>query len=242
MNEPENKKESSKAQADADSGTKDATTKKTAPAAKPPAVTKPAAAAPAGNRLGVFVGLLALIVALLAAAGSYYLWQQQGAADVTDTKRNAQLSSQQKALQERIDQTRNAFTESRGRVDTQLSQLEQQQTDLQDQIATLVKRSGRLRNDWFVAEAEYLIRLANHRLLLDRDVTTALVALQAADQRLQETGDPALLPARKALANDMRKLKGVQQLDIPGLSVQLSALVSGVNRLPLATPDPNNVA
>ncbi len=181
-----------------------------------------------------------LLLALLAVngllvAGGAYLWQQQlGIADEA-RERIARLKDEQQRLTRRLDDQRRALEE-------RLAKLREDQRGLGEDLAALLERSGHLRNDWMIAEAEYLIRLANHRLLLDRDVDTALAALATADARLRDTGDPALIPARKALAEDMAALRALPRVDRTGLSLQLSALARQAAALPLATPTPERLA
>jgi len=88
------------------------------------------------------------------------------------------------------------------------------------------------------SEEEYLVKLTNHHLLIEKYVATAAVAVKAADARLAEVADPALLNVRKILANDLQTLNNVPTIDLAGLSVTLSALSNNIPNLPLSTPDP----
>jgi len=194
--------------------------------------------APRGRRsaaAGRYLLLALLAVNALLVAGGAYLWQQQlGIADEA-RERIARLGDEQQRLARRLDDQRRALEE-------RVAKLRETQQGLGEDLAALLERSGHLRNDWMIAEAEYLIRLANHRLLLDRDVDTALAALATADARLRDTGDPALIPARKALAEDMAALRALPRVDRTGLSLQLSALARQAAALPLATPTPERLA
>ena len=118
-------------------------------------------------------------------------------------------------------------------LQTRLSVQEQRQQDFDEAFQTLLKTRRHLRNDWLLAEADYLMRLASQRLLLARDTGTALAALQTADERLREMADPAVIPLREQLAADIGRLKAVAQPDITGLAARLGALVQAVDSLPL---------
>lgn len=109
---------------------------------------------------------------------------------------------------------------------------------MRNNLTNLIRNKQHLRNDWLLAEAEYLVQLANHRLLLEKDVATAAVALKSADARLAEVADPALLGVRKILLNDLQTLNNIPTIDLAGLSVTLSALSNNISNLPLNTPDP----
>ena len=97
----------------------------------------------------------------------------------------------------------------------------------------LLSVGGRHRNDWLLAEADYLVRIATNRLLLERDHQTALVLLVSADERIMLIDDPGLQPIREALSNDMAKLRLVKRADIAGLAIRISSLIPQLKLLPI---------
>ncbi|MCW9023977.1 MAG: uroporphyrinogen-III C-methyltransferase [Gammaproteobacteria bacterium] len=156
-----------------------------------------------------------------------------------ETQLKEQASLQRYALDEagkkfenRIQQLETNNTDAQ----QQLGFLSENQKDLNDAFSSLLKTRRHLRNDWLLAEAEYLMKLANHRLHLAGDTNSALAAMQAADERLHDMGDPAVIPLRKQLAEDINHLKAVSIPDISGLSLTLSALVKSIDNLPLVAP------
>jgi uroporphyrin-3 C-methyltransferase len=152
---------------------------------------------------------------------------------------------QEDALNDVRDKLRTTQQQTQQQVDElqqRLQQQQQAQAELSDNLSTLLKRNEHLRKDWLVGEAEYLIKLASYRLQLQRDVTTALRAMQAADERLRDIGDPALVSVRKVIAEDQNALRNVPTPDITGMSLTLSALLENVDKLPLNTPEPATVA
>lgn len=210
--------------------------KKVEPAAKAaetkPSMPKPAQKKPASNSSKP--GLLSwVLIVLVAAAGWGILHttglvkdQQQQLGDIISQLAQAQQSlAQQRELQAQ----RNTIYESAIR-------------DLKESLENLLQTNSHLRRDWLLAEAEYLIRLANHRLILMRDVETGIMALMAADQRLSEIGDPVLIQLRQELVNDIQRLRAVPKVDSVGISLTLNALASQINALPLRTPDPKTRA
>lgn len=184
-----------------------------------------------GSKGALFLALLALLATGALGAGGYYLWQQQQQLGGAQRQQDA-------ALQDSLKELRSSLAAQNDRQDDELKSLLNQQKNLDNALQTLLKSSSHLRNDWLLTEAEYLLKLANHRLLLERDVTTAIVALQSADDRLREVADPALLSIRKRIADDINALRSVPQPDLAGMSFTLSSLADDVERLPLATPDP----
>ena len=176
-----------------------------------------------------FVLVFFICIALF--GGVYILWENQ-----------QQYSIKQQLITQRIDQQLSKLKEQQVTVkaqnEKQIEDIHTFQENLRNNLTNIVRNNQHLRNDWLMAEAEYLIQLANHRLLLEKDVATAKVALKAADARLAEVADPALLRIRKILNKDLQALNLVTTIDLAGLSVSLSSLSSNIPNLPLRTPDP----
>lgn len=124
----------------------------------------------------------------------------------------------------------------------QLDTLTEQYNELKRSFAALLKSSGHLKNDWLLAEAEYLVKLANHRLIFEKDITTAIAIMEAADERLREVADPALIEVRKVVLEQTQALRAIKQPDLTGMALQISALIKQVPQLAMKTPDPATVA
>ncbi|WP_067102085.1 uroporphyrinogen-III C-methyltransferase [Marinomonas atlantica] len=113
------------------------------------------------------------------------------------------------------------------------TQTEQALVDLSSKINKL---SSADKNDWLLAEAEYLIRLANQRLLLDKDTKGTISLLSSADTILADLEDPLMFDTRKAIAQDLQALKSIASFDLEGRYLQLSALYDQVAKLPQREP------
>ncbi|MCU7914652.1 MAG: uroporphyrinogen-III C-methyltransferase [Candidatus Thiodiazotropha sp. (ex Gloverina cf. vestifex)] len=100
-------------------------------------------------------------------------------------------------------------------------------------LSEIQTRLGGKESQWRVAEAEYLLRVANHRLSLMTDPSTALEALKSTDERLGATGDPGWAPVRELVAQEITQLTALSRVDVAGISAQLAALSSQVEKLPL---------
>jgi uroporphyrin-3 C-methyltransferase len=106
---------------------------------------------------------------------------------------------------------------------------------LNQQFQALAADKGKDPMLWRLAEVEYLLSVANQQLILERDVNTALTALQDADRRLEAIGDPALIPVRKLIASESTALKSVDVPDVAGMALRLSSLVDNIQQLPLVS-------
>ncbi len=93
---------------------------------------------------------------------------------------------------------------------------------------------GRRPNDWLLAESDYLVKLAGRKLMLEKDVESATLLMESADQRISVLNDPSLVPLRKEMAKDITALKSVALIDKDGLALRLMSLQQQVDQLPLA--------
>ena len=77
---------------------------------------------------------------------------------------------------------------------------------------------------WQMAEALYLIQLAQQRIVLEQDAVGAINILQAADQILLEVSDVGLLVVRKQLKKDISALMSLNPIDSNGIILRLDDL------------------
>lgn len=150
---------------------------------------------------------------------------------------HARFKGMEAAMQGIRDNTRTQL----GEYKTSINDINERQTHLENGLDEWLSNNSHLRKDWLLAEAEYLIKLASHRLLLEQDVKTAIVAMEGANARLAEVGDPSLLKVRKQINKDIQKLKSVPNIDVAGISLTLSGLIQSVSKLPLQVPDPDSI-
>ena len=133
------------------------------------------------------------------------------------------------------------------------SELEQQQQDLDSRIQLLDSLPSRMsnvenslsalqgvstgvRNTWLLAEAEYYMQIANAQLQLAGNPHLATLALGMADERIAQLADPALTEVRRALADELAALDGMEKPDIEGVTLTLASLARVVDSLPLKQP------
>ncbi len=126
-----------------------------------------------------------------------------------------------------------ASMEQQRRMEEERERLEQKSVEMQAALAAVHYRIGSSSSQWMAAEAEYLMRIANHRLRLEGDSATAISALQTADGRLRDTGDPAWIAVREVLAAELSALRAVKSVDLAGIAARLSGLVRQVEGLKL---------
>jgi uroporphyrin-3 C-methyltransferase len=92
------------------------------------------------------------------------------------------------------------------------------------------------RGDWLLAEAAYLVRLANQRLQVERSVDNPLAILENVDSIFVQLDDPELLAVRNALAVDITALRMTEKVDREGIYLELQAISSALETLPILEP------
>jgi uroporphyrin-3 C-methyltransferase len=153
----------------------------------------------------------------------------------TDKKINTSMLNQSQ-----LNQLMEQVKQSEQTIQTQKNQLLAHQSQQSVKLLSLESKLNRLssttKEDWKLAEAEYLIRLANQRLLLESDNIGAATLLSNADDILNELEDPIVFTTRKALAKDIQALKSISPFDLEGAYLKLNALYDSVQALPQREP------
>ncbi|MEO1078504.1 MAG: uroporphyrinogen-III C-methyltransferase [Pseudomonadota bacterium] len=113
------------------------------------------------------------------------------------------------------------------------SALQAQESQLSLQQQRLSDLSVEDRKAWQIAEVQYLLRLANQRLIMTGDTLSAEALLRSADNILRELADPNLHGLREAVASDTAAVRAVPRLDMQGLYLRLEALIRQTDALVL---------
>ncbi|MCV2886181.1 uroporphyrinogen-III C-methyltransferase [Aestuariibacter sp. AA17] len=188
-----------------------------------------------------FVSLLSLTLTFAAIGAGYYFWlqwqnQQTQRTQLLDAQ--TQVNLRQGELERRVDAT---LAEQTSNMKDALSAAQAQIADLEHlvniQAAKLNEVSGRRPSDWLIAEADYLVRMAGRKVWLEGDIRTALLMLQSADSRLQDTADPSLIPIRRLIAEDIQRLNQVNPVSVTSVALAVSGLTKLVDALPIALPN-----
>ncbi len=107
---------------------------------------------------------------------------------------------------------------------------------LATEITQVKRQLGKTRGDWLIADAEYLLSIANQRLHLVGDVNTARMAFEAADQRLRESGDTSVYKVREQITKEIAALHGVKVPDVVGMHSSIQLLKDKVAKLAVRLP------
>jgi uroporphyrin-3 C-methyltransferase len=105
--------------------------------------------------------------------------------------------------------------------------------DQQEVLQTLYDQLAENREATALAEVEQLLALASQQLQLAGNIKSALLALQAAEQRLQSLDLPRAIQLRETLNHEIENLRKLPQIDVSEISQQLEILADLSGRLPL---------
>ncbi len=223
----------------------------------------PAASAPASGQPGRTLSVLALLLALIALAGSaWMLWQGAGSAsDDAQTEALAQrqedLLEAQRVLEQRLTTLAEQLEQAQ-QPDPELARLRQsaeQQAralgeleaaqralddELREELQTLWQRDGvqreadqELERSLLLMEAASLLRLGQERLELALDLGAARQAWRRAAALVQRADDPRLGEVRRLLARELDSLEAVVEPDWAVLSARLARSADAVERWPV---------
>ena len=177
------------------------------------------------------ISIIALVLVLLLALWNWQQWNNNQASQqvLKDLQQEtAQLDSRYGERGSQQAQRLQSLTDA---VAAQRELIATQQRQISHNATTLLEAGNRTRTDWLLAEAEYLLRIANQRLLIEKDIKGAAAALQAADDVLTESDDIGVYPVRQQLVREILALKSIVAVDRTGLYLQLEAVIDSVHQL-----------
>ena len=188
------------------------------------------------GKRGVKLGTGAIVLSLIFGGGlTYKMLEQQSEYQTQIAQLQSQLEHAQSAMKQELSQVKEETIEKATTVTHKAEVvLGQQQKSIESLQLAVADVKGRRPNDWLLAEADYLVKLAGRKLFLEHDVESATQLMESADQRIAALNDPSLVGLRKAMANDITKLRVVPLIDRDGLVLRLTALQQQVDKLPLA--------
>ena len=184
--------------------------------------------------LPLVIALVSLILAIGLTVAAYFIWHQVQQLHTEQAGVEAGVGERIQPLRASLDGLNQALQDEHQTIEGRIRRLDEDQQSIGHRISVLAALFGRSEQGWTLAEVEYLLRIANQRLQLQRDVNTAEQALQAADGRLRELADPHYLSVREQIARDLAAVKAVPVVDLDGLSATLNSALAGLDQLPIA--------
>jgi len=205
---------------------------------------------PKKSKKGLLVVLLLIVVLLVCGAmfGGWYFLSQKPVEQVQQPANNTpQVVVEPKPDVTEIFEARIAeLTQELDAVRRQVVQTNQQQSSVvakvgdaqrqtESQLLSLARRiteaNATESGDWILAEADYLLRIANQRLVTSQDISGAIEMMRKADNILLELAYPELTEARRQLVADITRLELIQPIDREGIYFALDALRPAISEL-----------
>lgn len=216
------------------------------PESKTKAAAHKPASSPATAKTSSGGAKLALLVAVIALAAAAYVAYQNTLLTQQLNAGSQQASANQQAQQDQagaiasLNKQLQAL-QQQGKQQVKQNQLQQQQMDAAiqqalEQIAQQQNENQQQLPKWELAEAEYLLRLANQRLAMEQNPAVALPLLQSADEIMRLSEQLGSYGVRKAIATDMAALSGVAVADVEGVYARLAALALQTGKLTYVAP------
>lgn len=188
-----------------------------------------------GRMTLVWLCLFILFVAVVA-TGLFIQHQYQ-------LQKDTLVSMQDQLLQQQAKMALDEEVRSR-EIDQQLvSQQRMVQEGLTDLAARIDSNATKLmalssanRDDWKFVEINYLLRMADYRLLIEKDNQNALALATSADEILASLDQSGIQQIRKLLAEDIAVLRLAGRVDREGLYMRLAALANQLEAIPFVQP------
>ena len=116
------------------------------------------------------------------------------------------------------------------------SLVEQRTQNLNQRITELQAEIGEAETpdqQWKILEAEYLLSIANQRLILESDIDSAISLLESADSSLLNSGNNSVFAVRQSIASDLTRLRSTTLPDREGIYLRLENLLAEMDSIDL---------
>ncbi len=193
-------------------------------------------AQPKKSYFSIFFGFLLFLMILVSYVAVFWLWQQQASQTETLNSMVKQSlegyegdSQQSLAVAKQADERTVELQAKTLLLEEKITQTIEQQTEMQ----SLLGKMHEAKAENMISEVEKLVNLADQQLKFSGNIKSAMLALEAADIPLAQSGAPEFIDIREALGNDLQALKEFPAVDMAALSNQLESLMQLTDALPL---------
>ena len=182
-----------------------------------------------GLKLYLIAGVSAIVVLTI----GFSIWVYDNSNNQKDLTNQFELLINEdiNRLVERADEMDSRVRESLAEMD----KLRSKNVDLERKVlrqgSRLIQMGINPKDEWILAEALYLSRLATQRLLIERSSESAIALLLEADKLLLKFDDANLAHVRNALSKEIASLRTLNKIDAQGIIFELNAISEEVNKL-----------
>jgi len=181
----------------------------------------------------VSFGAIIIVIVAVLLLGQWWLAQRQLGELREDVARRLR-SSETATAEARV--MLKSIQEGMQALQAKVNVIESRQSETQSQqvaLEQLYQELARTRDDWTLAEIEQVLSTANQQLQLAGNVQGAIIALRSADARLALSDTPQFVRVRRAIAEDLERLKALPSVDLASIALRLDSVIGKVDKLPL---------
>lgn len=197
----------------------------------------------------VVASVLGLLFFAAIIAGGYYIWKQQHTEITLLHQYVEKIESQLGVKDEAVREFRSSLSKLTSETQSQDVILSDHLRTLEDELNGLSKRVNRMASNmtgenWLLSEVEFLLKMADQRILIKEDVKGALQLMRKAERLILEMpqDDRGLMNVRVAISKDIAMMEAYRSIDVPGTYAELAALSSLIEKLPLVPTHSSNSA
>ena len=122
------------------------------------------------------------------------------------------------------------------RLERELDKEKGRRRGLERDIDRLMDIAAKNKLDWALAEVHYLATIANNRLTFNKDLTTAIAALETANEKIRRQQDQRLYSVRQRIVDDINALKAVKLPPLVKIAEMLNEIEMKIRELPVPKP------
>ena len=212
----------------------------TEPLAPPAVAASPApAVAPAQGDThllpGRWIAAAAVLLAALCAAAVMFAWNTQQRVKGLEqqlVKRQQDSGAQAAEAQMLAKQAQESSRDAAAKLallEARVAEASLQRTQLED----LIQAVSRSRDENLLADVEASIRVALQQTAITGSAEPLVIALNQAEERLARQNQPRVEGVRRAIAQDLERVRGAAAVDVSTLAIRLDEVVRLVDELPL---------
>lgn len=198
----------------------------------------PASVPPGGSLLpGRWIAVGGAVLAALCAAALVYAWNTQQRVKALESqlvKRQEESSGQSTEARMAAKQAQDLARESAAKL--ALLEARVAETTIQrSQLEDLIQSMARSRDENVLSDVDAAVRVAMQQSAITGSVEPLLAALRAGEERLARHSQPRLERVRRAIAQDIDRVRAAGAVDVTMLTIRLDELIRQLDDLPLSS-------
>jgi uroporphyrin-3 C-methyltransferase len=184
---------------------------------------------------GRWIAAAAVLLAALCAAAVMYAWSTQQRVKGLEqqlVKRQEDSSAQAVEAQMLARQAQDSSRDAAAKLallEVRVAEVALQRTQLEELIQAL----SRSRDENILADVEASIRVAMQQTAITGSAEPLVITLKQAEERLARQNQPRLQGVRRAIAQDLERVRATGAVDVSTLAIRLDEVVRQVDELPL---------